>query len=136
MNLFSTIPALPILTGFPEKLFDPEKLFVLEGTGQWIRRSWVLQRVNLFGVDTAPLTGGPLFVSDGEPVYISRVDLALIRTGDHPLAWQDPLANCYSDSRICEYGNYAEMDLHNDIRDGIDLGRSGGRSGRSGSPPP
>ena len=32
---------------------DPEKLFVLEGTGQWIRRSWVLQRVNLFGVDTA-----------------------------------------------------------------------------------
>ena len=105
---------------------DPEKLFVLEGTGQWIRRSWVLQRVNLFGVDTAPLTGGPLFVSDGEPVYISRVDLALIRTGDHPLAWQDPLANCYSDPRICEYENYAEMDLHKDIRDGIDLGRSGG----------
>ena len=105
---------------------DPEKLFVMEGTGQWIRRSWVLHRVNLFGVDTAPLTGGPLFVSDGEPVYISRVDLALIRTGDHPLAWQDPLANCYSDSRICEYGNYAEMDLHNDIRDGIDLGTSGG----------
>jgi len=103
---------------------DQEDLFVLEGTGQWIRRSWVLQRVNLFGVDTAPLTGGPLFVSDGEPVYISRVDLALIRTGDHPLAGQDPLANCYSDPRICEYGNYGELDLHNDIRNGIDLGTS------------
>jgi len=105
---------------------DQEKLVVLEGTGKWVRRSWVLTGVNLLGVDTAPLTGGPLFVADGEPVFISRIDLAVVRIGDHPLAWQDPLAGCFSDLRICEYENYAELDLHNDIRDGIDVGNSGG----------
>jgi hypothetical protein len=105
---------------------DNEKLAVLEGTGKWVQRAWVLNGVNLLGVDTAPLTGGPRFIADGEPVFISRIDFAVMRTGDHPLAGEDPLADCIIDPRVCEYGNYAELDLQKDIQNGIDLGGSGG----------
>ncbi|HMO65487.1 MAG TPA: hypothetical protein PKE47_09760, partial [Verrucomicrobiota bacterium] len=72
----------------------------LQGTGLWQRRSWVIPAVNLFGVNTAPLTGGPRLFFEGA-VFVSRFDLAVFRVGDHPLAGQDPLADCFADPNIC-----------------------------------
>jgi hypothetical protein len=101
---------------------------VLQGTGKWIRRSWTVPDVNLFGVNAGEYTAGPRIVSENGQVYVSRFQLAVLRTGDHPLAGQDPLADCVEDPNICTdaYGNYAELDLDKDIRNGLDVGTSGG----------
>jgi len=102
-------------------------LAALQGSGKWISQSWTIPSVNLLGVGTAPLTGGPQFVSVNGQVAVSRFYLAALRaTG--PLAGQDPLANCYGDPQICNgvYGNYAELDLANGITNGLDLGNSSG----------
>lgn len=100
----------------------------LKGTGKWQRRSWIVSAVNLRGVNTAPLTGGPRFIFVGGAVAISRVDLAVLRQGTHPLAGQDPLADCFTDPNICLgiYGDFAEMDLAKGTFDGLTPGNSGG----------
>ena len=100
---------------------------LLTGSDQWIRRSWIVPAVSLMGVNTDPLTGGPRLIFEGGPVYLSAISLAVLRTGDHPLAGQDPLADCYSDPLICTdaYGNFAELDLENQIEDGLATGTSG-----------
>lgn len=99
----------------------------LSGSDTWVRRSWVVGGVSLFGVNAAPWTAGPRFNFEGGSVAISRVDVAVLREGDHPLAGQDPLADCYTDPLICTdfYGNYAEMDLAG-VNDGLEPGTSGG----------
>jgi hypothetical protein len=102
---------------------------LLEGTGQWVRRSWTVPAVNLEGVNADEYTAGPRFhVSQNVQVAVSRIELAVLRVGDHPLAGQDPLANCFEDPNICtdKYGSVAELDLAKDLRDGIDVGSSGG----------
>jgi hypothetical protein len=109
--------------------YPPEKRQVLQGTGRWIRRSWTVPAVNLFGVNATPThTAGPRFASENGQVAVSRVQIAVLRVGDHPLAGQDPLADCFEDPNICTdlYGNYAELDLARDVRDGLDVGTSGG----------
>ncbi len=109
--------------------YPPEKRHVLQGTGQWIRRSWTVPAVNLFGVNAAPThTAGPRFVSENGQVFVSRFQIAVLRVGDHPLAGQDPLADCYEDPNVCtdRYGSYAELDLGRDLRDGLDVGTSAG----------
>ncbi|HVR74993.1 MAG TPA: dockerin type I repeat-containing protein [Planctomycetota bacterium] len=108
--------------------FPADRRHILEGTGTWVRRSWTVPAVSLAGVNTAPLTGGPRLISEGGTVFISRVDMAVLRTGAHPLAEQDPLADCFDDPRICTdaYGNYAELDLGAGIENGITPGTSGG----------
>ncbi|MDB6133582.1 MAG: hypothetical protein JWM59_1825 [Verrucomicrobiales bacterium] len=103
------------------------KYQVLEGSGKWKRRSWLVGGVNLRGVNTGADTGGPrLYFS--QPVSISRIDMAVLREGLHPLAGQDPLANCQTGPGICEgaYGDYAEMDLASGLLDGLAPGTSGG----------
>jgi hypothetical protein len=102
-------------------------LITLQGTGQWIRQSWVIPSANLVGVSTAPLTGGPQFACFNGEVAVSRFYLAALRSTG-PLAGQDPLADCYVDPLICQgaYGNYAELDLANAISNGLDVGTSGG----------
>lgn len=109
-------------------IYDPAKRQVLAGTGAWIRRSWTIPAVNLRGVNAGTLTAGPRFASENGQVFVSRYQLAVLRTGDHPLAGQDPLANCYEDPNVCTdaYGNYAELDLGKDVRNGLDVGSSGG----------
>jgi hypothetical protein len=99
-------------------------LYTLRGTGKWIRKSWTLPGVNLYGVNTAPLTGGPRFFASG-PVAVSRCEMAALRTTG-PLAGQDPLAGCPQDPLVCEdaYGNYAELDLNAGIVNGLDLGNN------------
>lgn len=102
-------------------------LAVLQGTGRWIRQSWTIHSLNLSGVNTAPLTGGPQFVSVNGQVAVSRCDMAVVRPSG-PLAGQDPLADCYTDPNVClgVYANYAELDLANSITNGIDLGDNSG----------
>lgn len=100
----------------------------LEGTGKWVRRSFTIPAVNLAGVNTAPLTGGPRLIFEGGNVFISRLALAVLRTGTNALAGQDPLEDCVEDPRICTdaYGNYAELDVGKDIQNGLAPGTSGG----------
>lgn len=100
----------------------------LAGTGQWVRRSWTIGGVNLHGINTAPLTGTVRLYFANAPVYISRVDIAVMREGTHPLAGMDPLVDCPRDPAVCtgEYGSYAEMDLHAGIFEGLSTGTSGG----------
>lgn len=102
-------------------------LAMLQGTGRWIRRSWTIANVNLMGVNVAPLTGGPQFLSGNGQVAVSRFEIAALRSTG-PLAGQDPLAGCYQDPDICTgvYGNYAELDLANGITNGVDVGSSSG----------
>lgn len=99
----------------------------LEGTGQWVRRSWTIGGVNLHGINTVPLTG-TVRLHFAAPVFISRVDIAVLREGLHPLAGTDPLSDCPRDPAVCtgEYGDYAEMDLHAGIFEGLSAGTSGG----------
>jgi hypothetical protein len=108
--------------------YPANKRQTLAGTGQWIRRSWTVPAVNLFGVNAAPLTAGPRFLSENGQVFVSRVQLAVLRTGEHPLAGQDPLADCIEDLNVCTdaYGQFAELDLKLDVRNGLDVGSSGG----------
>lgn len=101
---------------------------LMEGSGQWIRRSWTIPAVSLFGVNANGMTAGPRFISENGQVFVSRYEIAVIRTGDHPLAGQDPLAACIEDPNICSdgYGNFVEFDLATDLRNGLDVGSSGG----------
>lgn len=100
----------------------------LDGTGKWVRRSFTVSAVNLKGVNTGSLTGGPRLAFEGGAVFLSSIDLGILRVKDHPLAGQDPLSDCYEDPNICTgaYGNFAELDLNKDIQDGLALGNSGG----------
>lgn len=106
----------------------PERRHVLAGTGKWIRRSWTIAAVNLRGVNARALTAGPRFASENGAVAVSRFQIAVLRTGTHPLAGQDPLATCVEDPNICTdaYGSYAELDLAKDLKNGLDVGTSGG----------
>ncbi|MGQ9590347.1 MAG: dockerin type I repeat-containing protein [Planctomycetota bacterium] len=109
--------------------FPSQNWQVLGAGGNWVQRSWVVPAVSLAGVNAAPLTGGPrLAFENGAPIAISRVDMAILRKGDHPLAGQDPIADCYADPLICTdaYGNYAELDLGAGVQNGLAPGTSGG----------
>lgn len=110
------------------EFFPLELLHEITGSGEWRRRSFTLANVNLSGVNTGNLTGGPRLIFDAGSIPVSRVDIGVIRGGDHPLAGVDPLADCYEDPLICSdiYGNFAELDLHLDIQNGIAPGSSGG----------
>jgi hypothetical protein len=101
----------------------------LAGSGVWVQRSWTIPAVNLFGVNTAPLTGGPrLIFEDGVPIFISKFELGILRTGTNALAGVDPLPDCFDDPNFCAgiYGNFAEMDLASGVMDGLEPGTSGG----------
>jgi hypothetical protein len=105
-----------------------DRRHTLEGTGKWVRRSFTVAAVNLKGVNTAPLTGGPRLIFEGGQVFISSVALGIFRTGTNALADLDPLPDCYEDPKICTdaYGNYAELDLAKGIQNGLAPGTSGG----------
>ena len=109
-------------------IYPESQLHVLAGSGQWVRRSWTIPAVSLQGVNAGTFTGGPRFITADALVFVSKVQLAVLRTGDHPLAGQDPLADCYQDPNICTeaYGRFAELDLAQNIRAGLDVGTSSG----------
>lgn len=99
----------------------------ITGTGEWKRRSWIVSGVSLHGINAGPHTAG-VRLHFTQPVYISRFDQAILREGSHPLAGQDPLADCYRDPLVCDmvYQNYAEMDLNTGEFMGLAPGSSGG----------
>jgi hypothetical protein len=105
-----------------------ERLYTLRGSGEWKKVAWTIPSASLFGVNVAPLTAGPRLSFQGGAPFISRFDLAVLRVSPHPLAGQDPLADCFDDPDICttNYGNYAEMDLAAGIFNGLAPGTSGG----------
>ncbi|MCL4179865.1 MAG: hypothetical protein KJ072_19230 [Verrucomicrobia bacterium] len=109
-------------------IYPEAQLHVMQGSGEWVRRSWTIPAVSLQGVNAGAYTGGPRFITADALVFVSKVQLAVLRTGDHPLAGQDPLADCYPDPNICTdaYGRFAEFDLAQNLRAGLDVGSSGG----------
>ena len=109
-------------------IYPATALQLLAGSGKWIKRAWTVPAVNLKGVNTAPLTGGPRLISQNGQVWVSSVYVGILRTGTNALAGQDPLPGYFQDPNICTdaYGSFAELDLAKDIRNGLDVGSSGG----------
>ena len=103
-------------------------MFTLQGSGQWLRVAFFVPNVDLAGINTAPLTGGPRLTFTGGFPFIDRAELGIFRTGTNALANLDPDPSFYLDPNICttNYGNYAELDLQNGITNGIGVGSSGG----------
>jgi len=83
--------------------------YTFTGSGQWIKVCFFVGPVNLDGVNTAPLTGGPVIQFNAYP-YIDRVEVGLIRTGTNALAGQIPDPNYHLNPFICDtnYGFFAE----------------------------
>jgi hypothetical protein len=88
-------------------------LYMLAGSGAWVRVAFWIPSVNLAGVNTAPLTGGPRLIFNGPAVWIDRVELGVVRSGTGPLAGQDPDPTFFMNPAICttNYGWYAELEL-------------------------
>ena len=109
-------------------IFPPEKLWRSQGTGEWKSIAFRVPDVTLSGVNTGSLTGGPRLFFETPGIHVSKVEMAILRTGEHPLAGQDPLTDCFEDPAICtdQYGNYAEYDLHLELQNGLGAGNSGG----------
>ena len=103
--------------------------YTLTGTGKWLKLAFLIPGVDLVGVGTAPLTGGPTlsFVNGGYP-FIDRIELGIIRAGTNALAGQDPEPDYFMNPLICttNYGYYAEWDPHDGITNNVDVGSSGG----------
>src|SRR5439155_16369766 len=100
----------------------------LEGSDKWVRRAFSVSAVNLKGINTGSLEGGPRLIFENGQVFVSRVDLGIYRSGTNALAGLDPLPDCFEDLKICTdaYGNSAELDLDKGIMDGLNQGSSGG----------
>ncbi len=108
-------------------VFPASGLYTTGGSNTWMSVAFEIPSVSLQGVSTAPLTGGPRLIFSA-PLWVSRYDLGIFRTGTNALAGLNPLPNCYRDPRICDgiYGNFVELDLNNNVQDGLAPGTSGG----------
>ena len=62
--------------------------YTLTGTGKWLKLAFYIPGVDLVGVGTAPLTGGPTLsiVPNGGYPFIDRIELGIFRTGTNALA--------------------------------------------------
>ena len=103
--------------------------YTLTGTGKWLKLGFSIPGVDLVGVGTAPLTGGPtLSIVNGGYPFIDRIELGIIRGGTNVLAGQDPAPDYFMNPLICttNYGYYAEWDPHDGITNNVTTGSSGG----------
>jgi len=103
-------------------------LYTLQGSGQWLRVAFVVPNVDLVGINTGTLTGGPRLIFNGGFPFIDRAELGIYRTGTNVLAGLDPDQTFYLDPNICttNYTNYAELDLQNGVTNNLGVGSSGG----------
>jgi len=103
-------------------------LYTLPGSGEWVKVAFWIKAVNLQGVNTTPLTGGPRLTFNGSPIFVDRVELGVVRTGTNILAGLDPNPAYFMNPTICttNYAYYAELDLQAGIKNGLDVGTSGG----------
>jgi hypothetical protein len=97
--------------------------YTLTGSGRWLKVAFYLGPVCLEGVGTAPLTGGPTVIFNGNYPYIDRVELGVIQQGTNALAGLKPDANYYMDPFICDtnYGYYAEWNPSAGITNNVDI---------------
>ena len=102
--------------------------YTLTGSDQWVKVAFWIPSVNLTGVNTAPLTGGPRLSFTGGFPFIDRVELGVVRAGTNALAGLDPDPTYLMNPLICttNYAYYAELDLKTGITNGLDVGSSGG----------
>lgn len=102
--------------------------YTLTGTGKWLKLGFWIPGVDLAGVQTAPLTGGPTLSFIGGMPFIDRVELGVIRAGTNALAGLDPAPDYYMNPLICttNYGYFAEWDPHDGITNNVTVGSSGG----------
>jgi hypothetical protein len=103
-------------------------LYTLAGSGAWVKVAFWLPSVNLIGINTAPLTGGPRLTFSGGFPSIDRVELGVVRSGTNALAGLDPDPTYLMNPLICttNYAYYAELDLLKGVTNGLDVGSSGG----------
>lgn len=103
-------------------------LYTLAGSGAWVKVAFWIPAVDLAGVNTTPLTGGPRLTFVGGFPFIDRVELGVVRTGTNALAGLDPDPTYFMNPLICStnYRYYAELDLQNGITNGLNVGNSGG----------
>jgi hypothetical protein len=108
--------------------FPPAQLFTLPGSGQWVKVAFWIPSVNLSGVNTAPLTGGPRLTFQGGFPFIDRIELGVVRSGTNVLAGLDPDPTYFMNPLICttNYAYYAELDLQTGLTNGLNVGNSGG----------
>jgi hypothetical protein len=102
--------------------------YTLTGSAQWVKVAFWLPAVNLAGINTAPLTGGPRLSFTGGFPFIDRVELGVVRAGTNALAGLDPDPTYFMNPLICttNYAYYAELDLKTGVTNGLDVGSSGG----------
>jgi hypothetical protein len=102
--------------------------YTTTGTGQWLKLAFYIGGVDLEGVSTAPLTGGPTLAIQGSAPFIDRVELGVIRTGTNALAGLTPAPDYFMNPLICEtnYGYYAEWAPYLGITNNLESGAPGG----------
>lgn len=106
-----------------------QAFYTLTGTGRWLKVDWFVGPANLAGLNTAPLTGGPLVYWGlaGTPPYIDRIELGVVRTGTNALAGQTPDPSYNIDPFICDTNNntngyYAEWDPTDGVLNNLTTG--------------
>ena len=97
--------------------------YTFTGSGKWIKVCFFVGPLSLNGVNTAPLTGGPLIQFNGTLPYIDRVEVGLIRTGTNALAGQIPDPDYHINPFICDtnYGYFAEWNPTAGINNTVDI---------------
>ena len=103
------------------------QLYTTTGSGTWMKIGFVVPAVNLLGINTAPLTGGPGWGSLRRFPF-PGLGWVFIGFGTNAMAGVDPAPDYFINPDICTdaYTNYVELDLQNGIVNGLDLGTSGG----------
>jgi hypothetical protein len=102
--------------------------YTLTGSGKWLKLAFWIPAVNLTGINTGGLTGGPRLTFNGGFPFIDRIELGVVRSGTNVLAGLDPDTSYLLDPKICftNYGYFVELDLQNGITNGLTTGSSGG----------
>jgi hypothetical protein len=97
--------------------------YTLTGSGQWLKVAFYVGPLNLHGVNTTPLTGGPTIQFNGGIPYIDRVEVGLVRTGTNALAGQIPDPSYHINPFICStnYGYYAEWNPNAGITNNVNV---------------
>jgi hypothetical protein len=97
--------------------------YTLTGSGQWIKVAFFVGPLNLNGVNTAPLTGGPVMLFNGSVPFIDRVEVGVVRTGTNALAGQIPDPDYHINPFICgtNYGYYAEWNPTTGLTTNVDV---------------
>ena len=91
------------------------------GTGKWLKLAFTIPAVDVAGVGTSPLTGGPTMEFSSLSPWIDRVELGVYQTGTNALAGQTPDPNYQLDPLVGQtnYGYYAEWNPSAGIIDNL-----------------